>query len=84
MSPWVIGLAAGGAVVLIVAVLLVVLVSLAARAAAKAEAIVEALDRARDHTAPLWQLEQTLRALDRITAAGAAVRAHLTAKEAAS
>ena len=66
MSGWAIGLIAGAAVVLIVVILLVAMIVLARRINAKAQAIVAALNTARDNTAGLWDVADTNVAATRI------------------
>lgn len=72
---WIFGYTVGVVVVLVVVGLLVLMIRGARRAADQAEAIVAALERARDNSAGLWQVQETIAATSRITAAAAAVRA---------
>lgn len=82
MSGWVIGYVIGIVIVLAVVVLLLLMIRGALRAATKAEAIVAALEETRDNTAPLWAVHEVNGAVERITAAAAAVRTHLATKAA--
>ncbi len=82
MNGWVWGLAIGLVVVAVVVVLLVLMIIGASRAAAKAEAILAALQDARDNTEGLWQLDATSETADRIVAAATAAREHLAGKAA--
>ena len=74
MDGWIIGYIAGGAVVVVVAFVLIVMIAGARRAASKAEAILAALEDARDGTAALWALQDTKVTAGRIVAAAAAAR----------
>lgn len=71
---WTIGYLAGAAVVLVAAALLLAIIALAKRIVTQAEAIVEALDGAREHTTPLFDVTRTNLAIDRITRDLRAVR----------
>ena len=51
-------------------------------AATKAESILEALNQARDNTAPLWEVNNVNHAVERITEGAGAIRAHLADKAA--
>lgn len=77
MNGWVLGWAIGAVVVAVVVVLLVLMISGASRTAAKAEAILAALQDARDNTEGLWQLDATNQVADRIISAATAAREHL-------
>ena len=79
-APWVIGLTVGLLVVALVVVLLVLMIIGGSRAAEKAEAILAALQDARDNTEGLWQLHATNTTAGRIVEAAAAARMHLAAK----
>jgi len=72
----------GAAVVLVVVTLLLLMIVGAAKTATKAEAILAALEDARDNTAGLWQLDATNQAAGRIVDAAVAAREHLAAKAA--
>jgi hypothetical protein len=74
VSGWVIGFAIGAIVVVIVVVLLLVLITLARRIAGRAEAILVALQAARDNTAGLGELTKTNRAVARINAGATTAR----------
>ena len=80
-APWVIGLTVGLVVVALVVVLLVLMIIGASRAAEKAEAILAALQDARDNTEGLWLLDDTNTTADRIVEAATAARVHLASKE---
>ncbi len=80
MNGWVLGWAIGLVVVAVVVILLVLMIIGASRAAAKAEAILAALQDARDHTEGLWQLDPTNEVADRIIASATAAREHLASK----
>lgn len=64
---WAIGWAVGAAVVVVAAILLLAIIAFARRIARQADAITEALDGARQHTEPLFDVTRTNLALDRIT-----------------
>jgi hypothetical protein len=64
---WYVGWVIGGVVVLIAAVLLVTIILLGRRIARQAGDITLALDGAREHTAPLYEVKQTNLAIDRVT-----------------
>ncbi len=80
MNGWVLGWAIGLVVVAVVVILLVLMIIGASRAAAKAEAILAALQDARDHTEGLWQLDPSNEVADRIIASATAAREHLASK----
>ncbi len=80
MNGWVLGWTVGLVVVAVVVILLVLMIIGASRAAAKAEAILAALQDARDHTQGLWQLDATNQVADRIIDAATAAREHLASK----
>lgn len=71
---WTIGYVVGAAVVLVAAMLLIVIIALGRRIVRQAEAIVEALDGARENTTPLFDVTRTNLAIDRITRNLGAVR----------
>ena len=64
---WAIGLALGGAVVLVAAALLLTIIALARRIVRQANEIVAALEGARENTNPLFDVARTNLALDRVT-----------------
>lgn len=64
---WTIGFVVGGAVVVVAVALLLVIIALGRRIVTEAEAIVEALDGARESTTPLFDVTRTNLAIDRIT-----------------
>jgi hypothetical protein len=72
----------GGAVVVVVVILLLLMIVAASKTAAKAEAILAALEDARDNTAGLWQLDVTNQAAGRIVDAAVVAREHLASKAA--
>lgn len=84
MNGWVLGWAIGLVVVAVVVILLVLMIIGASRAAAKAEAILAALQDARDNTEGLWQLDATNQVADRIIDAATSAREHLASKVASS
>ena len=77
MSGWVLGYLIGAVVVAVVVVLLLLLIAGARRTAEKAEAIVTELQRARDGTAALWRLGDTVATAERVVAAAADARNQL-------
>ncbi len=64
---WKLGWALGGVVVLVAAGLLLAIIGLARRIVHQAGEIEEAIDGARRHTAPLFDLAAVNGALDRVT-----------------
>ncbi len=66
-TGWYVGWAIGVVVVAIAALLLIAIIGLGRRIVAQADDITEALDGARDHTAPLFDVTRTNLALDQIT-----------------
>jgi hypothetical protein len=64
---WVVGWIGGVVVVAAVAVLVLAITALARRIASQADAITTALDGAREHTTPLFDVRATNSAIDRIT-----------------
>ena len=83
MNGWVLGWTIGLVVVAVVVILLVLMIIGASRAGAKAEAILAALQDARDNTEGLWQLDATSQVADRIVASATAARASCSASGAA-
>ena len=79
MNGWILGILIGAAVVVVVVVVLLLLIRGARRTAEKVEAVLAALHDARDATAGLWQLRETMRTSERITHAAADARRSLTA-----
>jgi hypothetical protein len=79
-TAWLIGYLVGGVIVLLVVVLLLLMIRGARDAATKAESILEALNQARDNTAPLWEVNNVNHAVERITEGAGAIRAHLADK----
>lgn len=73
-TAWLVGWVLGGVVVVVAAVLLVAIIALARRVAAQADGITRALEGAREHTEPLFEVRRTNLAIDRITRGLAAVR----------
>lgn len=73
-SWWFVGWAIGAAVVVVAAVLLLAIIALGRRIARQAGDITAALDGARDHTAPLFDVTRTNLAIDQITRDLRAVR----------
>jgi hypothetical protein len=71
---WVVGWAIGVAVVAVAAALLIAIIGLGRRIVRQAHDITQALDGARDHTTPLFDVTRTNLAIDRITRGLAAVR----------
>lgn len=78
MNGWILGLIIGAIVVLVVVFVLLLMIVAAQRTATKAEAIVGALQDARDGTAALWQVQTTVITTERIADAAAAARDALT------
>ncbi len=77
MDGWVIGFAIGGVVALVVVVLLLLMIRGARRVLGKAEAILVALQAARDHTDGLWELPTTNATVGRIVDAATDARVAL-------
>jgi hypothetical protein len=71
---WVVGWAIGVAVVAVAAAVLLAIIGLGRRIARQAQDVTQALDGARDHTTPLFDVTRTNLAIDRITRGLAAVR----------
>lgn len=78
MNGWVLGYLIGAVVVVIVVVVLLLMIAGARRTAEKAEAILAALNDARDGTQGLWQLGATVATAERIVAAAQDARISLT------
>jgi hypothetical protein len=66
-TGWIVGWILGVVVVALVAALVLTITALAQRITRQAASITEALDGAREHTLPLWDVRGTNHALDRIT-----------------
>lgn len=77
---WVVGWILGTAVVVIAAVLLLAIIGLGRRIVGQARNITAALDGAREHTEPLFDVSATNLDIDRITRGLAAARADLEAR----
>jgi len=73
-SWWAAGWAIGVAVIAVAAVLLVAIISVGRRIVSQADDITQALDGAREHTTPLFDVTRTNLAIDRITRGLRAVR----------
>lgn len=78
LNGWILGYVVGGVVVLVVVAVLLMLIVGARRTAERAEAVLAALNDARDGTAGLWQLGATVSTAERIVAAAADARTSLT------
>lgn len=78
MNGWIVGFVIGGVVVVALVAVLLLMISGAGRTAEKAEEIVGALHDARDGTAALWQVRDTVSTADRIVEAAASARAALS------
>lgn len=76
---WVIGYTVGVVVVLLVVALLLLMIRGASKVADQAEAVVGALELARDRSAGLWDVGTTTATARRITHAATAARHHLEA-----
>jgi hypothetical protein len=66
-SWWVVGWVIGAAVVVVAASLLLAIIGLARRITGQAREITTALDGAREHTTPLFDVTRTNLAIDQIT-----------------
>lgn len=77
MNGWILGYLIGAVVVAVVVTVLVLMIVFARRTAEKAEAIVGALQDARDGTAPLWEVQTTVRTAERIVEAASSARTAL-------
>ena len=75
---WYVGWAIGGVVVVIAATLLLIVIGLGRRIVRQAGEITDALDGAREHTAPLYEVKRTNLAIDRIVRGLATAREALT------
>jgi len=73
-SWWIVGWVIGLVVVLLAAGLLLAIIAVGRRIVRQADGITEALDGARENTAPLFEVTRTNRAIDQITRGLAAVR----------
>jgi hypothetical protein len=73
---WIVGWAVGVVVVVIAATLVLTVIGLARRIVRQADAITEAIDGARENTAPLFDVKATSLAVDRITRGLRDVREH--------
>jgi hypothetical protein len=73
-TGWWIGWGVGLVVVLLAAALLLIVIGLGRRVARQADGITEALDGARENTAPLFDVTRTNLAIDTITRDLRAVR----------
>lgn len=76
---WIIGYTIGLVVVLLVVALLLLMIRGVAKVADQAEAVVGALESARDRSEGLWEVGTTTLTARRITAAATAARQHLEA-----
>jgi hypothetical protein len=74
VNGWILGYLLGAVVVAVVVTVLLLMVLFARRTAEKAEAIVGALQDARDGTAPLWEVQTTVQTAERIVDAAATAR----------
>lgn len=80
MTGWIVGWAIGGVVVALVVVLLLLMIQGASRALVKAGNILAALEAGRDNTDGLWKVDDTNKAIRRITRSATAAREHLESK----
>lgn len=78
LTGWVIGYAIGVLVVVIVVVLATILILQARKIAAQAAGAVEALERARDNTQGLWEVDTVNRSLENVRTAARTARIALT------
>jgi len=78
VNGWILGYLIGLVVVIVVVAVLLLMIVGARRTATKAEAILAGLHEARDGTAPLWALHDTVATAERIVAAAASARTSLT------
>jgi len=78
VNGWILGFVIGAVVVAIVVVVLLLMIAGAKRTAEKAEAILTGLNEARDGTAGLWRVGDTVATAERIVAAAADARLRLT------
>jgi hypothetical protein len=77
MSGWVIGYVIGVIVVLVVVAVLLLMIRGARQTAAKVEAILAALEEARDNSAALGRVAETNRQAERVVAGAARARVAL-------
>ncbi len=75
---WVIGYVVGALVVVVVAVLALTLILQARKIGEQAADVIAALERARDNTAGLWEVDTVNRSLENVRAAARAARIALT------
>ncbi len=75
---WVIGYVVGALVVVVVAVLAITLILQARKIGRQAGDVIAALERARDNTAGLWEVDTVNRSLENVRAAARAARIALT------
>jgi Na+-transporting methylmalonyl-CoA/oxaloacetate decarboxylase gamma subunit len=66
-TGWIVGWVLGVVVVLIAALLLLAVIGFGRRIVGQAEDITRALDEAREHTAPMFDLARANLAIDRLT-----------------
>lgn len=78
MNGWILGYLIGGVVVVVVVAVLLMMIVGARRTAEKAEAILGALNDARDGTAALRDVHTTVATAERIVASAAAARGVLS------
>jgi hypothetical protein len=78
VNGWILGYLVGAVVVVVVVVALLLMIAGARRTAGRAEAVLAALNDARDGTAGLWGLGATVSTAERIVAAAADARISLT------
>lgn len=81
MNGWIIGYLVGAGVVAVVVTVLLLMIRGARRTADQAEAITTALQAARDGTAALWRVEDTVLTAERIVAAAGAARETLAGQD---
>ena len=74
VSWWLVGWVIAAVVVVIAAALLLAVIALGRRIVRQADDITTALDGAREHTLPLYEVKRTNLALDRVTRGLAAAR----------
>lgn len=71
---WIVGWAIAVAVIVLAASLLLAIIGLGRRIVGQADSVTDALDGAREHTLPLYEVTQTNLAVDRIERGLRAVR----------
>lgn len=76
-NGWVVGYVIGVAVVLVVAALAITLIVQARKIGDQAEDILDALERSRDNTSPLWAVDTVNRSLRHIRDAAVTARSVL-------